>query len=178
MVIIATVYFGSEKFALTKVTGVLLVATLVVALMMIPRFTISMDDQRTWWAPVVLEIIVAHVLIYVQLAIEYFTWDEKRRGWYKDLKFSEEYVKTDNDKSETAILNQLTAAFTNINVDEAPAVDGEPSISAKGKETVKISASLYASAYFAMMRSTKHKHKLRETDQVDVLYRAVFTWAI
>ena len=66
---------------------------------------------------------------------------------------------------ETAIINQLTAAFTNINVDEAPAADNEPSISGKGKETVKLSASLYSAAYFAMMRSTKHKHKLHEGDK-------------
>ena len=178
LILVANVYFGEEKFTFTKVTSVLLVATLVIALMMIPRYVISMSEERTWWAPIVLEIIVAHVLIYVQLAIEYFTWEEKRRGWYKDLKFSEEYVKADNDKSESTIINQLTAAFTNINVDEAPVAEGEPSISGKGKETVKISAGLFASAFFAMMRSTKHKHKLRETDQVDVLYRAVFTWTI
>lgn len=75
------IYFGEDKFKFTSTTYILLGATFVIACAMINRFLVSMQENRIWWAPVVLEMIVAHMLIYVQMGIEYCTWTQKKLGW-------------------------------------------------------------------------------------------------
>jgi len=49
--------------------------------MMIPRYFYLRSEGSVWWAPIVLEIIVAHIVMFVQMAIEFYTWDEKRTKW-------------------------------------------------------------------------------------------------
>jgi hypothetical protein len=48
----------------------------------------------------------------------------------------------------------------------------------KGKETAKLSAGFYQAAFYAQMSSTKIDKKMKETEQVDVFWRAAFTWMI
>ena len=48
---------------------------------MVPKYTDAMKEKRQWWAPVVLEIIIAHIVIYIQLVIDAVTWNEKLRKW-------------------------------------------------------------------------------------------------
>lgn len=69
------------------------------------------NEGRVWWSPIVLEIFVAHVVIYIQMFIDYKTWGEKRKKWYADKKFQEQYGSKDNDDSETALKEKLNQMF-------------------------------------------------------------------
>lgn len=68
--------------------------------MMFPRYFYLREEGSIWWAPIVLEIIVAHCIIYIQMAVEYYTWDEKRTKWQKELIFKKEYESTDISESK------------------------------------------------------------------------------
>jgi len=91
-----------------------------------------------------------------------------------DKKFAEDYGK--NDESETALRERLNSLF-NIN-NEIEEANPDVSTSAKYKESVKIAAGMYSTAYFAQMKSVKSKQKLQEMDQVDVFWRACFTFTV
>lgn len=65
LALVSSLYFGKGQFEFTKVTWVLLAATFVICGIMAPRFVITYDQGRIWWSPIVLEIIVAHVIIYI-----------------------------------------------------------------------------------------------------------------
>ena len=93
------------------------------------------------------------MLIYIQVGIEYATWNQKRLGWHADKKFMEEYGK--NDESESALRQRLSEVFLiNTEISEqAPDV----STSVKYKESVKVTAGMYTSAFFAQMKSVKAK---------------------
>lgn len=56
-------------------------ANLLLCLMLIPRYFYLRDAGSVWWAPIVMEIIVAHCIIYFQMGIEYFTWNERKTKW-------------------------------------------------------------------------------------------------
>ena len=102
------VYFSQEKFVATKVTYVLLASTALLSMMMVPRFFAAMSEDRKWWAPVLLEIIVAHAAIYLQFAIDAVTWNEKLRKWQTELEFQKRYA-TDLETSETALREKLSS---------------------------------------------------------------------
>jgi hypothetical protein len=70
--------------------------------MMIPRYLSLRNEGNTWWSPVVLEIIVAHVLIFIQMGIEYLSWNNKKIKWQKELMFHQQFSKQ-SDVSETLL---------------------------------------------------------------------------
>jgi hypothetical protein len=43
---------------------------------------------------------------------------------------------------------------------------------------MKITANIYTISYCAFMVQNKKKHRLKENDQVDILYRALFTFIV
>jgi hypothetical protein len=61
---IRQLYFNS-KFQFKEYTKVFLGSLLLVCLMMIPRYFYLRNEGSVWWAPVVLEIIVAHLVMFV-----------------------------------------------------------------------------------------------------------------
>ena len=87
-------YFNS-KFQFKSYTKVVIGSMFAITLMMIPRYFYLRNEGSIWWAPVVLEIIVAHLLIAVQMGVEYFTWNEKKTKWLKDYRQFSEFVATD-----------------------------------------------------------------------------------
>lgn len=91
---VRNLYFNS-KFQFKQHTNVILGTLVLVNLMLFPRYTYLYKEGSIWWAPIVLEIIVCHVIMFVQMAIEYKTWDEKLIKWKKELMFQEQYHSTD-----------------------------------------------------------------------------------
>jgi len=85
---IRQLYFNS-KFQFKEYTKVFLGSLFLVCLMMIPRYFYLREQGSVWWAPVVLEIIVAHMVMFVQMGIEYYTWEEKRTKWAQELIFTQ-----------------------------------------------------------------------------------------
>lgn len=109
--LICQLYFSKDKYSPTWTTWILLGGTFVVCLALGHRFLVTFKEGRVWWSPIVLEIFVAHVVIYIQMFIEYKSWGEKRKKWYSDKKFSEQYGSKDNDDSETALREKLNQMF-------------------------------------------------------------------
>lgn len=93
-VLIRNLYFNS-KFQFKQHTNVILGTLALVNVMLFPRYTYLYNAGSVWWAPIVLEIIVCHVIMFIQMAIEYKTWDEKLIKWKKELMFQEQYHSTD-----------------------------------------------------------------------------------
>ena len=92
--LIMQLYFNS-KFEFTITTKISIGSLYVICLMMIPRYITLRDGGSIWWAPVVLEIIVAHFLLAVQMGVEYFTWNEKKNKWLMERRTFEEFQATD-----------------------------------------------------------------------------------
>lgn len=81
-----TLYF-KQTFEFDTLTKVLLGGLLLITLMLVPRYVWLRSKSFIWWAPVVLEIIVAHCMIFVQLAIESWTLEDLKNQWKKDTMF-------------------------------------------------------------------------------------------
>lgn len=68
-----TLYFN-KTFEFTKLDQVLLGTIVVVTLMLIPRYVYVREKNFVWWSPIVLELIVAHILMFFQMGIEKLTY--------------------------------------------------------------------------------------------------------
>ena len=71
-VLMKTIYFKSS-FEFDTITKVLLGGMLLITLMLIPRYKFLRENQFIWWGPVILEMILAHVMIFVQMLFEWLT---------------------------------------------------------------------------------------------------------
>ena len=89
--LIRQIYFNS-KFQFKNYTKVCIGSLYAVCLMLLPRYFYLRNEGSIWWAPIVLEIIVAHCILAVQMGVEYFTWNEKKTKWLKEYRTITEYV--------------------------------------------------------------------------------------
>jgi len=85
-VLMKTIYF-KETFEFDTLTKTLLGGLLLITLMLIPRYSWLREEEFTWWSPVVLEIIIAHIMVFVQMLFEWFTLESRKNSWKKDLMF-------------------------------------------------------------------------------------------
>lgn len=58
-------FYFKDKFEFSTLTKVFIGGAQLVNLMLIPRYLYLREKGFIWWAPVVLEIIVSHVMIFV-----------------------------------------------------------------------------------------------------------------
>lgn len=63
----------------------------VANIMMIQHLFQLFDSDSIWWAPVILEIIIAHFCIFIQMVIDYCSWRQKKIIWQKELMFDNIY---------------------------------------------------------------------------------------
>lgn len=56
--------------------------------------------------------------------------------------------------------------------------DNQVDQSIKGKEEVKIAATFYSAAYFAQLKTVKDNNRLKQSYQVELFWRATFTYLI
>lgn len=102
MVLINNIYFYSkEAVTFNSVSKVFLLLTVLISLMLIPSIISLLNEGSIWWAPILVEIMVAHVCVFLQLVIEYFSYREKIQKWRKEQMFDSRY-KSQPDESETA----------------------------------------------------------------------------
>jgi hypothetical protein len=45
--------------------------------MMLPRYMNLMSENMIWLAPIVLEIIVSHLIVFIYMGFEYLFWNKK-----------------------------------------------------------------------------------------------------
>jgi hypothetical protein len=103
-VLVRQLYFNS-KFQFKEYTKVFMGSLALVCLMMIPRYFYLREQGSKWWAPIVLEIIVSHSIIFVQMGVEFYTWNNKKTNWQKELMFMQQYESS--DYTEGALRDQL-----------------------------------------------------------------------
>ena len=102
MVLINNIYFYSkEDVTFSTVSKVFLGLTVVISLMLIPSIISLLNEGSIWWAPILVEILVAHVCVFLQLLIENFSYREKILKWKNEQMFDARY-KSQLDESETA----------------------------------------------------------------------------
>ena len=80
-----TLYFN-QQFEFNTTTKTLLGGLLLITCMLIPRY-LYLRDKFPWYSPVMLEIIVAHLMMFVQLGIEALTFKERMNKWKYDIMF-------------------------------------------------------------------------------------------
>ena len=172
-VLIMQLYFNS-KFEFKTATKISIGSLYVICLMMIPRYITLRDGGSIWWAPVVLEIIVAHYLLAVQMGVEYFTWNEKKTKWLKERRTFEEFQATDASERD------LRSKFNTITIENENdfSIKKEVENYELPQKTLKVSANYYSSVFFGLMKVNKPKFKLLEENQADLFYRACFIYAI
>jgi hypothetical protein len=137
--------------------------------MLFPRYTYLYKEGSIWWAPIILEIIVCHVIMFVQMAIEYKTWDEKLIKWKKELMFQEQYHST--DYSENHLRDKINDLQINTSIIDESILDLKQDPSAS---QVKVAASYFSAAYHGLMKANREKLKLKHQDQLDLFYRCCF----
>jgi hypothetical protein len=167
--LIRQLYFNS-KFQLKEYTKVFMGSLVVVCLMMIPRYFYLREAGSIWWSPIILEIIVSHLIIFVQMLVEYYTWNNKKTKWQKELMFMQQYESS--DYTEGQLRDQL--AQMEINPDSHVEVKDDYS----KVKVLKLSPSYYTAAFMAAMKSSKQKLKMKEADQADLFYRSCFLYSI
>lgn len=65
LILVNNIYFNSrEPIAITNFSKVFLIAMVVASIMMIQHLLKLFDSNSIWWAPVILEIIIAHFCIF------------------------------------------------------------------------------------------------------------------
>lgn len=99
---LGTLYFNKE-FEIGTTQKVFLGGLALITLMMIPRYKYLRDNNFPWFSPVVLEIIIAHIMVFVQLAVDYFTFKSKVTEWKFDIMFRQQYETNKEDMSETML---------------------------------------------------------------------------
>ena len=104
-ILMKTIYFKST-FEFDTLTKTLLGCILLITLMLIPRYKWLREQKFIWWAPVVLEIIIAHIMIYIQMLFEWITLSQRMIGLKEDLMFRQQY-QVNNDASETFLRSQI-----------------------------------------------------------------------
>lgn len=96
-----TFYF-KPTFEFSNITKVLLGGLLLINLMLIPRYFWLREKGFLWWSPIVMEIIVAHLMMFVQMLYEKVTLSERVNTWKYDIMFKQQYTSKD-DASETML---------------------------------------------------------------------------
>lgn len=100
--LLKTLYFN-QQFEIGTVHKVFLGGMLLITFMLIPRYQYLRQNKFPWFGPVVLQIIVAHFMVFVQLAIDYFTFRSKVTEWKFDVMFQQQYESNKEDVSETML---------------------------------------------------------------------------
>jgi len=80
VVLLRQVYFNSE-FEIKSYLKVLLGAILVLNCFLIKLYVDLENQDSIWWAPVLLQDIVLHFYIFLQLAIEWANWGQREQQW-------------------------------------------------------------------------------------------------
>lgn len=141
--------------------------------MLLPRYFYLRENGFLWWSPVVLEILVAHIMIFVQMGVEYATWKERVNQWKYDIMFQEQY-ETKDDVSETMLRDQINNMILNQDAENK----GVFQKNEDGKKTSKVGATYFTATYFALMKTNKKKLKMKESDQAEMIWKSWFIYTI
>lgn len=185
MFVLRSVYFSS-KFEVTYFTRVVMLSVFGLNCFLV-KLLMQLDASfQIWWAPVLLQDIVLHFYIFLQIAIEWAYWDQKQLEWQKELMFIEQLREKDFDCDEKQVklnvellsspltVNQQRAAKENYVAPEDEAIDQ----SYKPLKELKLTANIYTISYCAFLKKNKTKYRLKASDQTDVFYRALFMFMI
>lgn len=108
------------------------------------------------------------------MLFEWATMAQKIEGWKRDLMFRQQYQSND-DASETFLRTQINNLIINADAENRQAFDdGEPS----NKKSHKLAATFFTATYCSLMKQNKIKFKMKEADQVELFWKALFIYTI
>lgn len=190
--VLRSVYFSST-FEVKSFDKVVFAFILVLNCFLV-KLLVNVDTSfQVWWAPVLLQDIVLHFYLFLQIAFEWAYWDQRKLEWQKDLLFLQKLKEEDYPADERKVRYQVellagsmtvnqqqTMALNGSSVEDAkPAqADNDASVSYKPLKEMKLSANLYTISYCVFMKDNKKKFGLKSSDQIDVFYRALFMFII
>jgi len=105
IVLLRQVYFNS-KFEVKSYLKVLLGAILVLNCGLIALYVELKEEDSVWWAPVLLQDIVLHFYIFIQLALEWAYWGQREAEWQKEQMFMEQFAQQP-DQDEKQLRNKI-----------------------------------------------------------------------
>ena len=95
VIVLATLYF-STTFEVHTYIKVILGLILVFNFGLIKVFFDLEDQYSVYWAPALLLDIVLHFFIFIQMGLEFATWESTKSSWEKELMFQEIYNDANN----------------------------------------------------------------------------------
>lgn len=150
-----TIYF-KDTFEFDTLTKTVLGGLLLISLMLVPRYKWTREEKFLWWSPIVLEIIVAHVMVFLQMLFEWMTLNQRIDGWKKDLMFRQQYQSND-DASETFLRTQINSLIINADAENRQAFEDGPQ---NNKKAHKLNATFFTVTYCSLMKQNKQKFKM------------------
>lgn len=100
IVLLRQVYFNS-KFEMKSYLKVLLGAILLLNCILIKLYVDLEAQDSIWWAPVLLQDIVLHFYIFLQLGYDWKSWGQREADWQKEQMFLEQFAQQpDQDEKE------------------------------------------------------------------------------
>lgn len=181
--LVRQLYFNS-KFQFKLNTKVALILTIAVNCLLIVRYKELKTNNSIWWAPVVLNDIVLYFVMFIQMAIEYFAWGQKVLKWRQDLMFDQQF--RTKDDSESKIINNINSIVEEIEFENLDPLDDQSKIisklpldsafdmSIKQNKEMKVNGTMYAAAYFALMKANKKDLGMTKTEQFDVIWKCMY----
>lgn len=201
IVLLRQVYFNS-KFEIKSYLKVLLGAILVLNCFLIKLYIDLEAQDSIWWAPALLQDIVLHFYIFLQLAVEWAYWGQREAEWQKEQMFMEQFAQQP-DQDEKHLRNKIQLLATPLTQSQKDAAkkalqDGDAGVTTslndpkpegdsagaaeeankKPAKELKLTANMYTVAYCAFMKKNKEKFRLKVNDQIDIYYRAIFMFMI
>lgn len=80
--------------------------TFFINTLLVWRYIDLESKGSTWWATIVLIDIVIYYVIFVQMLLEWQSWNNKMLKWRQDLMFEQRF-RSDDDKSENKIRESI-----------------------------------------------------------------------
>lgn len=172
IVLLQQVYFSPEAELKTYVK-VLLASIFLLNCFLIKIFVDLTELNSIWWAPVLLQDIILHFYIFMQLGVEYSFWDSKVAKWRREKIFSEKMA-SDPEQDEAQLKRQIE--IQNVqqlqqNAPMSPSVNQEEGsgqnsgeLGKKQAKELKLTANIYTVSYCAFMKKNKEKYRLKNND--------------
>jgi len=185
--------FFSTRFEMKSYIKLIIYTILAINLCMVKLFMDLEDQYSIWWGPVFLFDVVLHFYIFIQMGIEYSFWDKKKLEWEKDIVFTQRFNENENGPSEEQNIRNTVEIqinqgmmipskkqemlLKNSSVNES-LVEGSEDQEVPIVKIMKLTANMYTISYTAFMKANKEKYRMKQADQVEIFFKALFMFIV
>ena len=193
--VMRAVYFSST-FEIKSYVRVIMVIVFVLNCFLLKMFMNLEEEFTVWWGQILLQDVIIHFYIFLQIMYEWANWDTQLLEWQKEIAFNEQLKQQDYNCDEKQVrlniellaspltVSQQKAAKENyaagatVNASNDNNDDAVMDQSYKPLKNLKLASNIYTVSYCCFLKSNRTKLRLKTSDQVDVFYRALFMFTI